>query len=44
MDRLIPVINKLQAVFDKTGTSVASAIQLPKIAVLGSQVMGSFII
>ncbi|OXA40225.1 Dynamin-1-like protein [Folsomia candida] len=40
MDRLIPVINKLQAVFDKTGTSVASAIQLPKIAVLGSQSSG----
>ena len=35
MEALIPVINKLQDVFNTVGTD---AIQLPQIVVLGSQV------
>ena len=35
MDQLIPVINKLQDVFNTVGTE---AIQLPQIAVVGAQV------
>lgn len=35
MEALIPVINKLQDVFNTVG---ADAIQLPQIAVLGTQV------
>ena len=38
MECLIPVINKLRDVFDRTGGS-SSAIQLPQIVVLGSQVI-----
>ena len=37
MEALIPVINKLQDVFNTVGTD---AIQLPQIVVLGSQVRG----
>lgn len=37
LEFLIPVINKLRDVFDRTGGS-ASAIQLPQIVVVGSQV------
>ena len=37
MEALIPVINKLQDVFNTVGTD---AIQLPQIVVLGSQVSG----
>ena len=38
MESLIPVINKLRDVFDRTGSS-SSTIQLPQIVVLGSQVI-----
>ena len=37
MECLIPVINKLRDVFDRTGGG-SSAIELPQIVVLGSQV------
>ena len=37
LECLIPVINKLRDVFDRTGGS-ASVIQLPQIVVVGSQV------
>lgn len=39
MEALIPVINKLQDVFNTVG---ADAIQLPQIIVLGTQVMVYF--
>lgn len=41
MEALIPVINKLQDVFNTVG---ADAIQLPQIIVLGTQVSDIFII
>lgn len=40
MEALIPVVNKLQDVFNTVGSD---AIQLPQIVVLGSQVRGFFI-
>jgi hypothetical protein len=40
MECLIPVINKLQDVFDQTGIT-SSSIELPQIAVVGSQVMAN---
>lgn len=39
MDQLIPVINKLQDVFNTVGTE---AIQLPQIVVVGAQVCSNF--
>lgn len=39
MEALIPVINKLQDVFNTVGSD---SIQLPQIVVLGSQVRGDF--
>lgn len=38
MEALIPVINKLQDVFNTVGADI---IQLPQIAVVGTQVKGS---
>lgn len=38
MEALIPVVNKLQDVFNTVGSD---SIQLPQIVVLGSQVRGS---
>ena len=38
MDQLIPIINKLQDVFNTVGSE---AIQLPQIVVVGSQVIVS---
>ena len=39
MESLIPVINKLQDVFNTVGSD---AIQLPQIVVVGSQVISNF--